>query len=102
MKETTPNRPRPQRGNDRRNPVRPSRSPAAAEYDEGRIRGRKYLAKIGTGTMKEVWVRGAVAEGSRVEWRELGEQHWRAGVCYDVAPGSPCPLKLTSGGSPPN
>jgi hypothetical protein len=78
---------------------KPSDTPDPAA--EAGIRGRKYMAKIGSGTMSEVWIRGEVAEHSRVEWRPIGNTTWRAGVCYDVALDAPCQVKLTHGSQPP-
>lgn len=62
---------------------------------------RKFQVKVGSGTSKTVWVKGAVTEGATVDFKIVGDPKWRRGVAYDVTWHKGSPFKLTMGGAPP-
>ena len=62
---------------------------------------RKFQVKVGSGTSKTVWVKGAVTEGATVDFKIVGDPKWRRGVAYDVTWVPSSPFKLTMGGAAP-
>ena len=62
---------------------------------------RKFQVKVGSGTSKTVWVKGAVTEGATVDFKIVGDPKWRRGVAYDVSWHVASPFKLTMGGAAP-